>query len=86
MAPKITLHFIPIPGSRADRLFWILEELGLEYNVQAHLQQGPTSPSFKEVSVLGKVGREDGARRERTVTQTLTCQDTRSRGRRPHLD
>lgn len=46
------MHFLALPGTRADRLFWVLEvslaywrllsdkrslqELGIEYNVQCH--------------------------------------------------
>ncbi|BEI80329.1 hypothetical protein CcaverHIS002_0108580 [Cutaneotrichosporon cavernicola] len=55
MAPTITLHFLALPGTRADRLFWVLEELGLQYNVVCHVPgKGGIPQSLKDVSKLGK--------------------------------
>lgn len=51
----ITLHYIPLEASRAERLFWLLEELGLEYKVTAHLFKGPIAPTLQQVTKLGKV-------------------------------
>lgn len=52
---KITLHYIPIPASRVDRLIWLLEELELKYDVKAHPLVGPVSPGMQKVTKLGKV-------------------------------
>ncbi|BEJ03679.1 hypothetical protein CcaverHIS641_0108540 [Cutaneotrichosporon cavernicola] len=58
MAPTITLHFLALPGTRADRLFWVLEELGLQYNVVCHVPgKGGIPQSLKDVSKLGKIER-----------------------------
>ncbi|WVQ97948.1 hypothetical protein IAU59_005067 [Kwoniella sp. CBS 9459] len=54
MAPTITLHHLNV--SRSDRLFWLLEEVKLPYNVKVHFRlptrQAP--PSLHAVSPLGR--------------------------------
>lgn len=54
MPPKITIHHLN--ASRSIRLFWLLEELGLEYNVQVYLRRPDlrAPESLKEVAPLGK--------------------------------
>jgi glutathione S-transferase len=57
MPPKITLHHLV--HSRANRIFWCLEELGLKYAVKVHYRgvEGRAPASLKALSRLGKVSR-----------------------------
>ncbi|WVW78591.1 hypothetical protein I302_100547 [Kwoniella bestiolae CBS 10118] len=52
--PEITLHHLN--ASRSERIFWILEELSLPYNVQVHLRTPSRSapPSLLKISPTGK--------------------------------
>ncbi|WVR04539.1 hypothetical protein IAU60_001546 [Kwoniella sp. DSM 27419] len=54
MSPQITLHHLN--ASRSDRIFWVLEELGLPYDVKVHfrLPTRAAPDSLKKVSPLGK--------------------------------
>lgn len=54
MTPKITIHHLET--SRSERLFWLLEELGLPYNVKVHYRRkdGSADASLRDVNALGK--------------------------------
>ncbi|KAL7421969.1 hypothetical protein Q5752_003741 [Cryptotrichosporon argae] len=53
-APKVILHHLN--ASRSDRIAWLLEELGVEYEIKAYMRlptrQAP--PELKKVAPLGK--------------------------------
>ncbi|RSH83836.1 hypothetical protein EHS25_005451 [Saitozyma podzolica] len=53
-SPKITLHHLN--ASRSNRIFWALEELGLEYDVRVYsrLPSLRAPPQLAEVSPFGK--------------------------------
>ncbi|OCF76815.1 glutathione transferase [Kwoniella mangroviensis CBS 8886] len=54
MSPEIILHHLN--ASRSERIFWLLEELSLPYNVQVHIR-GPSRtapPSLLKISPTGK--------------------------------
>jgi glutathione S-transferase len=48
---SITLHHLR--ASRSARIFWVLEELGLKYDVSVH---DFGSPEWAELSPFAKVG------------------------------
>ena len=54
MSEKITLHFLQ--ASRCIRTAWLLEELGLDYEVKfSNREEGVAPPQFKkEAGGLGK--------------------------------
>ncbi|WWD22094.1 hypothetical protein CI109_106583 [Kwoniella shandongensis] len=54
MTPSITLHHLNV--SRSDRIFWLLEELKLPYNVQVHFRLPTRSapPSLHAIAPLGR--------------------------------
>ncbi|CAK9785960.1 hypothetical protein CC85DRAFT_328313 [Cutaneotrichosporon oleaginosum] len=55
MTPSITVHFLTLPGTRVDRIFWVLEELGIEYGTRCHVPgKGGIPQSLKDVTKLGK--------------------------------
>jgi glutathione S-transferase len=72
--PKITLHYTVIPASRAERIFWLLEELGVEYDVKAYVRDGFVASGLKAVSGLGKVSESWGK-------QLLACHHANCRRR-----
>ncbi|WOO84364.1 Glutathione S-transferase 3 [Vanrija pseudolonga] len=51
---KLTLHYLH--PSRGERIVWLLEELGLEYELVTHLrtEQGWAGESLKAISPMGK--------------------------------
>lgn len=49
---SITLHHLR--ASRSARIFWVLEELGLKYDVEVH---DFGSPEWDKLSPFGKVSR-----------------------------
>lgn len=54
MSPKVVLHYLD--QSRADRIIWLLEELGLDYELKTY-KRGPdmvSPPELKRVHPLGK--------------------------------
>ncbi|WWC87017.1 uncharacterized protein L201_001900 [Kwoniella dendrophila CBS 6074] len=54
MSTQITLHHLN--ASRSDRIFWVLEELGLPYNVRVHFRTPSRSApkSLLDISPTGK--------------------------------
>ncbi|CAK9783416.1 hypothetical protein CC85DRAFT_254545 [Cutaneotrichosporon oleaginosum] len=52
--PHIVLHHLN--QSRSERIFWLLEELNLPYEVKVHFRtpEGRGPPSLKDVSPVGK--------------------------------
>uniref|UniRef100_A0A060THY1 glutathione transferase n=1 Tax=Blastobotrys adeninivorans TaxID=409370 RepID=A0A060THY1_BLAAD len=54
MSPKIVLHYLD--QSRADRIIWLLEELGLDYELKTYKRGRDmvSPPELKRVHPLGK--------------------------------
>lgn len=52
--PKITLHWLEV--SRSHRILWLLEELGVEYELKTYKRtnEGLAPSQLKEVYPLGK--------------------------------
>ncbi|GAA5884445.1 hypothetical protein JCM6882_005255 [Rhodosporidiobolus microsporus] len=55
MAPAITVHWLD--DSRAQRILWLLEELGLEYDVKRYARDATTNLAPKELQEAHPLGK-----------------------------